>query len=333
MTKTNDPVREVLRELSAAGTASPGERFITSRIWRDFDAVQGDSPTPDLVAVRSAEELAYRSVGWGDAEHQYVPSDVVLAARPATLVDALTIRPVDELAGITERKETSSTGGADTHTFASTPGGTATYTEFSASFTRSNAQWTRIVMFSALDEDAAVDDQAVSDAVDVMVREETISKLEDVIINASVGGGDNFDGLAAAAGTTITRDTLNGETRHSAIRKAATVVGNLPGRALLMNPADAETLALETDGNGSHLAGAGILDDALDSRIQSDKIPAGTAIVASLPRQRLWVRRPGVSVGMSVNHADWFARGWLALRTLLKAHLAPEADSIVAVTL
>lgn len=337
MTKTNttDPVEAALRELSEP--ASPGERWITSRAWRDYQPGGGTRPRAKPVVVRTAEELSTRSVTTPDAlkDHDDI-GDTLTEARPRRLLDAMNTIPVDSLAGVVQREETSHSGDADVQTFASTPGGTSTFAEFSGTFDVQRVDWTRTALFAAISEDAGDSDPAVRDIIDELAGRETEQKLEDLALNAdSSNAGVKFDGMVTAAGTTVTRDDANGESRHDAIRRAVTTLhteADGEPLTLVVSPQDAEDIDTEKDSNGDYLKGSGILDD-VDRRVVTPQLAAGTAVLTALPRHRLWVKRPGVSVKFSTSHDDWFARGWTALAAFGRVVLQVDADATVEVTL
>jgi HK97 family phage major capsid protein len=165
--------------------------------------------------------------------------------------------------------------------------------------------------------------RALSDAaqlqtlVDGFLRYGILETVSNQIINGD-GTGQNMTGILNTSGVfTQAFDT----DQVTSIRKAITQVrhtGNYIPNAVLLNPADAETIDLLTGSVGDeYLFGGPAVPSTVRTMwglpmVTDAQVPAGTAIVGDFRRAILWERQP-VTVSVYPQHSDYAVRGLVAV--------------------
>jgi HK97 family phage major capsid protein len=140
-------------------------------------------------------------------------------------------------------------------------------------------------------------------------------ELEDQII-AGDGTGENMTGILETSGTLAQSfDTDLVSTIRKAIRQVR-VNGRARPSAVLLNPEDNEAVDLLSGANTDYLFG-GPVGAATPTiwglpRIESQAVPAGTAIVGDFRQAVLWERQ-ALSVSVYPQHSDYAIRGLVAI--------------------
>jgi len=164
--------------------------------------------------------------------------------------------------------------------------------------------------------------RALADAAQLedLIRDELAADLaeaEETQIVSGSGTGENLTGILNTSGTqTQAFDTDIFVSVRKAITKARTV-GRVVPNAVLLNPLDVEKvdLARESGSTGKFL-GAGPFTMGPRTLwslpiVETEAMPAGTAIVGDLSKAVLWDREDA-SVTFSDSHADFFIRNLVA---------------------
>ncbi|QHB37236.1 major capsid protein [Gordonia phage Gudmit] len=138
---------------------------------------------------------------------------------------------------------------------------------------------------------------------------------EGQILNGN-GSGENFTGINNWSGIqTQTFSTNIFDTVRKAVTKARTV-GRVNPTAVVVNPADAETIDLAKDANNQYYYGGPF---AISNRtlwglpvIESETQAAGTALVGDFTKAVVWDREQ-TTITMTDSHADFFIRNLVAI--------------------
>ncbi|MEG8177239.1 phage major capsid protein [Nocardia terpenica] len=155
---------------------------------------------------------------------------------------------------------------------------------------------------------------------------------------AGDGSGENFTGLLHTAGVTT---VPYGTAILPTLRRARTQLQMLSERpsAWVLNPLDAEQIDLMREGAEGRYLGNGYADPRTDNvfgditRITSNSVPAGTALLADWSQVRLIVRH-GVRIDVDAG-GELFARNEAVLRAEGRFGLAvlrPQAVAVVSLT-
>lgn len=169
--------------------------------------------------------------------------------------------------------------------------------------------------------------RALADAsqLEGLIRDELQADLAEVeetqILNGN-GSGENFDGITHVTGTqTQAFDTDMFRSIRKAITKAR-VVGRVIPNAILMNPADLETMDLYrlNQGGGAgtgDFLGAGPFGSVQRTLwgypvVESEAQTAGQAVVGDFRKAVLWDREQS-TVTMTDSHLDYFTRNLVAI--------------------
>lgn len=151
--------------------------------------------------------------------------------------------------------------------------------------------------------------------------------LEEVLEAQMVSGdgtGDDFTGILSTTGIQVQAwDTNLLRTLRRAKTKVRTVGRSVP-TAYVVNPVDVEALDLLTDGNGQFYFGgpAGSIGTAQAlwniPLIESEAVPAGTALVGDWRKAVLWDREQA-TITMSDSHSDFFVKNLVAVLAEMRA--------------
>ena len=270
-----------------------------------------------------------------------VPSIITPAAtpkaRPARLIDLLINRVALESNSYTYYRQNVRTSNANVVADGATkPTSTFTLTEVED---RARVVATLTESFPVrLFQDAAF----AIEFLESEAREAVLDEIEQQIISGA-GTGENMTGLTVVAGTTPVAFSTDAVTT---LRKGLTALqqaGEVP-TAWLLNPVDAEALDLTreaTGGIGFLLDGvtegndrsANVLGPTSITRVVTNSVPAGTAILGDFTKLRLAVRE---NMRIDVDTAgDLFATNSAVIRAEARVgvqHLRPSAFAICDLT-
>lgn len=138
---------------------------------------------------------------------------------------------------------------------------------------------------------------------------------ENQILNGN-GSGQNFTGINSTSGVQTQTFSTN---LFDSVRKGITklrTVGRVNPSAVVVNPADAETIDLSKDANNQYYYGGPF---AISNRtlwglpvVESETQAAGTALVGDFSKAVIWDREQ-TTITMTDSHADFFIRNMLAI--------------------
>lgn len=144
-----------------------------------------------------------------------------------------------------------------------------------------------------------------------------LAEAEETQIISGSGTGQNLPGILNTSG--IQTQAKGADDIFVAVRKAKTkarTVGRVAPNAVLMNPTQVEAVDIARDtqsrfyGNGPFITGPSTLWSL--PIIESEAVPAGTAIVGDFTKAVLWDREES-TVTMTDSHADFFTRNLVAI--------------------
>lgn len=319
------------------------------RAGRDNPAVQAvlratTTPTDDwakrafdsIKRLGGDETRAYVASGSVDVPRLISPS-VTAIARPSRLIDLLVNRNTLESNAFEYFRQTVRTNNADTVAdLGAKP--TSVFTVVPVT--------DRARVIAHLSE--AVPIRLFQDARDVVewLRSEMVAGVLDAVEAQVIAGGrtgEDLTGILTIAGTTAVAYSTDVPTT---LRKAITalqVKGEVPN-AWVLNPADAEAIDLAKEGTGgigylnqggytNGLAGTNNVFGEGITRVVSNSVPAGTAVLADWSKVRLEVRE---DVRLDIDTSgDNFAINAATFRAETRvglAHLRPSAFAIVDLT-
>jgi HK97 family phage major capsid protein len=165
--------------------------------------------------------------------------------------------------------------------------------------------------------------RALSDfaALEGLINDELVADLretEETQILNGAGTGENLLGILNTSG--IQTQAKGTDDTFTAFRRALTkarATGRVVPNAILLNPAQMEELDLAKDGN-DRFYGAGPFNPAGIrslwgiALIESEAVPAGTALVGDFTKAVLWDREQA-TVTMTDSHNDFFTRNLVAI--------------------
>jgi HK97 family phage major capsid protein len=147
------------------------------------------------------------------------------------------------------------------------------------------------------------------------LRADIAETEENQILNGD-GTGENFTGIATTSGIQTQSFATD---IFTSIRKGITkakTVGRVNPNAILMNPADAESVDLTKDGNNQYYYGG---PQTLNQRtmwglpiVESESQTAGFVTVGDFTKAVVWDREQ-TTVTMTDSHADFFIRNLVAI--------------------
>lgn len=155
-----------------------------------------------------------------------------------------------------------------------------------------------------------------------LIRDELVADLretEETQIVSGNGTGQNLQGILNAGIQTQAATTTNDATWFASFRQGITkvrTVGRAVPNGIAVNPAQAEKIDTSKDsqnrfyGNGPFGAGPRTLWGY--PVVESEAIPAGTALVGDFSKAVLWDREQA-TVTMTDSHADFFIRNLIAI--------------------
>jgi HK97 family phage major capsid protein len=244
-----------------------------------------------------------------------------LFQRPLNVVDALTRSTTSsdtvEFVRITGTTNNASTVAESTTT--ATPGSQTAANGVKQESAMALAKVTSVVQTFAHWIPATT--RALSDAgqiralIDAFLQYGIQEELEDQVMSGDASG-TNFDGITHVSGTQAQAfDTDILTTLRKAITKVR-VTGRSRPSAIMMAPADWETVDLLQDNNGRYYFGGpaqmGVPTVWGLPVIQTESLSAGTSVVADFRKAVLWDRQDA-SIAVSNQHADFFIRNMVAI--------------------
>jgi len=221
-------------------------------------------------------------------------------------------------------------------------GGTATVItggvkpQGSWAFERATATVKTIAEWVPATKRALADVAALEGLINDELRADLAEAEEDQLLTGD-GTGENLEGILEVSGTQgQSFDTDIFRTVRRALTKVRTVGRAVPN-GVGLNPADVETvdLARENGTTGAFIGGGPF---TLGPRtlwgvpiVESEAIPAGTAIVADWRKAVLWDREQA-TVTMTDSHADFFIRNLVAILGEERVAFAVTRPSAFVVT-
>lgn len=197
------------------------------------------------------------------------------------------------------------------------PAGGGYKPEGSWAFERETATVKTIAEWVPATKRALADVAALQGLIDDELRADLAEEEEDQMVSGN-GSGENLEGILSVSGTQAQAFSTD---IFATVRKALTkarVVGRSVPNGVGMNPLDVETVDLMREdgatgayfGNGPFALGPRTLWGV--PIVESEAIPAGTAIVADWRKAVLWDREQA-TVTMTDSHADFFIRNLVAV--------------------
>lgn len=197
------------------------------------------------------------------------------------------------------------------------PAGAGVKPEGSWAYERDVATVKTIAEWVPVTKRALADVAALEGLINDELRADLAEEEEDQIVSGD-GTGENLEGILSVSGTQAQAFSTD---IFTTVRKALTkvrTVGRAVPNGVGMNPADVETVDLTREG-GATGAYFGNGPFAMGPRtlwgvpiVESEAIPAGTAVVGDWRKAVLWDREQA-SVTMTDSHADFFIRNLVAI--------------------
>jgi HK97 family phage major capsid protein len=187
-------------------------------------------------------------------------------------------------------------------------------------FERDSATVKTIAEWVPVTKRALADVAALEGLINDELRADLAEEEEDQIMSGD-GTGENLDGILNTSGTqsqTFSVDIF--QTVRKALTKVRTVGRAVPN-GIGLNPVDVETVDLARTNTGGANTGQymGMGPFAMGPRtlwgvpiVESEAVPAGTAVVADWRKAVLWDREQS-TITMTDSHADFFIRNLVAI--------------------
>jgi HK97 family phage major capsid protein len=301
-----DPAYAALMKLAPNGTFAKGQVIISDHV-RVKTLVTGASDTSggalivnDFIGLQTGLELFQRPLTVRDLLTQSTTS--------GDTVEYVRVTSTTNNAATVAESTTTATPGSPSPATGVKPESALALAKFTA-LVRQFAHWIPATTR------ALADAGQIRTLIDAFLAYGIEEELEDQIVNGDAAGED-FDGLTHVSGTqsqAFDTDML------TTIRKAITkvrVTGRSKPSAILLSPADWETIDLLQDNNARFFFGG---PTQLGTPtvwglpvVQSEALTAGTAIVADFRKAILWDRQDA-SLQVSNQHADFFIRNMIAI--------------------
>lgn len=235
------------------------------------------------------------------------------AQRRRTLRDLLNVRFTD--AGSIEFPKATLTNNAGPQ-YSSPDRENVAKNESSLSFTLAKADAVTVAHWIPASRQVLSDNGQLSAFIDGQLLYGLSIEEEDQLVLGD-GSGGSMDGLVNQA--TAYNRTTSGDTAVDVLRRSMTQIqladGNPTG--ILLNPEDAETLALLKDTTGQYLD----WNDKLVPIVVSNAITAGTFLTGDFQQAAdYWVREDAL-VRISESHSDFFTKNMIAILAELRSML------------
>lgn len=311
------------------GVKSLGSRVIGSQEFKSLMAQFKGGLVPERAAIQSAPIHMKALLTGADlgGTGGLVPADRLglvetLGRRPLTIRDLISVRRTasDTIEYVVQ------TG----HTNAAAPVPEATSSAFPeadavAAGRKPEGAWAfarRTTSVVTIAEWVPATKRALADVAQLegLINDELVTDLaeeeETQILNGD-GTGENLTGILATSG--IQTRAAGGDDLFVALRRAigqARIGGRVAPNAILVNPAEMEAVELMRDANGNFFGGGpygGVQPTLWGVRVvESENMPAGTALVGDFTKAVLWDRE-AATVTMTDSHADYFVRNLVAI--------------------
>jgi HK97 family phage major capsid protein len=189
--------------------------------------------------------------------------------------------------------------------------------EGSWAFERDSATVKTIAEWVPVTKRALADVAALEGLINDELRADLAEREEDQMVSGN-GSGENLEGILSTSGL---QNQAYATDMFTTVRKSLTkvrTVGRAVPNGVGMNPLDVETvdLAREDGATGAYFGGGPFF---MGPRtlwgypiVESEAIPAGTAIVGDWRKAVLWDREQS-TVTMTDSHADFFIRNLVAV--------------------
>lgn len=344
---------------------SPGELFVESEQYEEFKG-RYPSGIPEGIAVQAdpvlvkgfrqmlgmftaTEKIAGRAPGIVTAADtsagdlirpQYLGLLEGALQRPLTVRDLVTVIPTESDA-IEYVKETSrEAASAIVDEATSSSGASGLKPEGGLIFDVVSTTVKTIAVWVAATKRVLADAPQLREYINSYLLDDLALELEDQMMAGS-GAGSNFTGILNA-GIQTQAAPGGGESNFDVIRKAITKVeinGRTRATAVVVHPNDSEKIdLLKVNNEVNHFAGAGPFADSRQPiwglrRVESEAVPAGTAVVGDFKRAVLFDREAATVTAGTAN--DDFIRNILRLLAELRAGfgvLRPNAFCKVTLT-
>lgn len=282
----SDPIK--VKNLITGGSATSGGAFVTPE-------------QSGIVEMLGRQPLAIRSV----ISVRRTGSDAVEFVRQTAHTNAA--------APVPEATSSATVGDGTGGTATTVTGGVKP--QGSWAFERDTATVVTIAEWVPATKRALSDVAALEGLINDELRLDLAEVEEDQVVNGD-GTGENLEGILSVSGTqaqAFSTDIF--ETVRKALTKVRTVGRAVPN-GVGLNPSDVETVDLARDAN-DRFYGAGPFTMGPRTLwgvpiVESESIPAGTAVVADWRKAVLWDREDA-SVTMTDSHADFFIRNLVAI--------------------
>lgn len=124
--------------------------------------------------------------------------------------------------------------------------------------------------------------------------------------------------VSAAAGN---GDVVNLDALRTAIRLVRTGAARAAADSIVVNPLDSEEIDLTRDSQANYRGGGPFRQDATGNplpvwglrRVESEAVPAGTALVGAFRQGATVFEREGIAITTSSSHSDFFIRNLVAV--------------------
>lgn len=312
-----------------AGRKSLGERVVSSTQFKAMLSQFQGGRVPEKARIESAP-IGFKALLTGAdraSAGALVPADNagmldVFGRRPLTIRDLISVRRTtsDTIEYVVQTGHTNNAAPVPEATSAAFPEADAV-----AAGRKPEGQWAfgrRTTSVITIAEWVPATKRALADVAQLegLINDELTADLaeeEENQILTGDGTGENLTGILNTSG--IQTRAAGGDDLFVALRRGigqARLAGRVAPNAILLNPAEMEAVELMRDNNGNFYGGGpygGVQPSLWGVRlVESETIPAGTALVGDFTKAVLWDREQA-TVTISDSHADFFTRNLVAI--------------------
>lgn len=330
-------------EVKAGARTSVGAQFVGSTEYKSMLAAHPNGQISESAGVRSqpfgvkalVTGLSDTSAGAMIQSDWLGIQDRGTMVRPLTVTDIITVSQTDSdtidyarITGFTNNAAPvaeATTAGPQTVSGAALvdAAGSGVKPESAMTFDRQTTTVKTLAHWMPVTKRALSDASQIRGLIDEFLRYGLLEELEDQIV-MGVGTGENFTGINSTSGIqTQAWDT----DIITVLRKARSKVLGPNARrrpnAILMNPADGDSLALLKDGNGQYVFGGPAIAGGATQVwgmpiVESEIVPTGFAFVGDFRRCVLW-NREQTTIQVSDSHSNFFVRNIVAILAEMRA--------------
>lgn len=336
---------------AAAATAQRAGDFLNAPRGSRILPTDGKSDAPSVakslgdmfVASRAFEskgiedEIEFKadfltSAGWAP-EVRRQDRVVLSAERPVGVLDILPSIPTDQSAYDYMEETTFTNSAAETAEVGA-------YPEAALALTEQSVPVRKIAVFLPVSDEQLSDERRAAAYVNARLPFMLRQRADSQVLSGS-GIAPNIEGFLNVTGIN-TQARSSGDVVFDALHKGMTKVRTTAyaePEAVIMNPADWETLRLAQTTDGIYLLGSPA--DAGPKTVfglpvvLSTAIPALTALVGAFGAHSALIMREGIELKVSDSHSDYFIKGKQAIRASMRVGLAvfrPSAFTDVDLT-